>query len=249
MFDDEPSEADLIESAERDRALRLKAANDIVDNFVRSDMLLTPDQLLREKDKFEQFLDGGELGRYVEACWTVFSSVAEEERTGFSGWLHDLAGEFDIESITASTKREAYLLRVVLHIREKSGKLYDYTQVYDMGEFLKIETFHDKKVELFRRFFNCRDMRNASTWADEVKMGYSDPYYVDMSKKPLGEQRAPRKIDPDEFKRIADQLEEESASGKSLKECADEGNKRCCWGRYKYVGGKLVDPTDRWRQA
>lgn len=229
MSDDDcwPTEDELKAIEEKERSEKLKKCQEIIDDFVKNDMRLSQQDLDRESDKFDEWMQSDSLKKFVEAAWEVFGNVDRNDRGIFVSWISAVEDSFDVESVSATTVSEAYLYDVTLHIRCKDGKLYDYCQRYDKAEFILFETFHDKKFDFFRRFFNSEAMRHLKEWAHEIRLEH--PYnnwdrYRDMSKVPLSELPEPAKMDPDKFKRICDQLDKEAAENLTLKEAARRGN-------------------------
>jgi len=210
-----------VAASEKDE--KLKAAQDVLDNFVKNDRLLSQSDLDRESEKFDEWMQSDSIKKFVEASWEVFGKVQRNDRGVYMSWISAVDDVFDPESVSASTKSEAHIYVVKLSVRSKDGKLYDYEQRYDKAEFILFETFHDKKLCLFRRFFNSDDMRRIKEWASEVRLEH--PYdcwdsYRDLSNTPLDKLPKPPKMDHEKFKSICDRLDEEAASGKSLAECA-----------------------------
>lgn len=225
----DPEELERIVAVEK--AEKLKAAQDVLDNFIKNDRLLSQRDLDRETEKFDEWMKSDSLKRFVEAAWTVFSEVDRSYRGSFVGWITCVKGAFDVADITASVKSEAYLYDVKLHIRCSDGKLYDYTRRYDKEEFRLMETFSDKKLYFFKLFFGYDDMRRIGDFAIEIKLKHpfnsydkSEEYYESLRSMPLSEMRDPVKMDPEKFKRICAQLDKEAAENLTLKEAARRGN-------------------------
>lgn len=221
----DPEELERIVAVEK--AEKLKAAQDVLDNFIKKDMRLSQQELDWESDKFDEWMQSDSLKKFVEAAWEVFGNVERNDRGIFVSWISAVEDAFDVESVSATTVSEAYLYAVTLHIRCKDGKLYDYCQRYDKAEFILFETFHDKKLDLFKRFFRYDNMRCLKELVMEIRLQH--PYdnwdnYKDMSKVPLSELPEPAKMDPEKFKRICDQLDKEAAENLTLKEAARRGN-------------------------
>ena len=222
--------------AAEEKAGKLKAAQDVLDDFVKNDRLLSQHALERESEKFDEWMQSDSIKKFVEAAWEVFGKVPRNDRGVYMSWISALDDAFEPESVSANTKSEAHIYVVKLSVRCKDGKLYDYEQRYDKAEFILFETFHDKKLSLFKRFFNSEDMRHLKELASEVRLEHPYDYwdnYRDLSDMPLDELPKPSKMDPDEFKRICDVLDYEAASGMSVKECAVGSDIRARIGRYE----------------
>ena len=226
MIDTETYE-DAMATAEANKAEKLKAAQDVLDNFIKNDYILDQQSLDSESYKFDKWMESDSFRKFVEAAWEVFGNVPRQERGSFVSWISAVENAFEAESVSASIKSEAYLYCVKLHIRCRDGRLYDYCRRYDKAEFLLMETFHDKKLDFFRRFFNPEDMRHLKEYAREIKLEHPYDYwdrYRDMSKVPLSELPEPAKMDPEKFKKICDQLDKEAEENLTLKEAARRGN-------------------------
>jgi len=210
------------------KAEKLKDAQDVLDNFIKNDRLLSQRDLDRETEKFDEWMLSGSFGKFIDAAWKVFGKVPRNDRGLYTSWISAVEAAFDPESVSGSIKSEAYIYIVKLSIRCKDGKLYDYEQRYDKEEFVLLETFHDKKLDFFRRFFNSEAMRHLKEWAHEVRLEHPYDYwdrYRDMSKVPLSELPEPAKMDPEKFKRICDQLDKEAAENLAFDEAARRGNR------------------------
>ena len=242
----DPEEPKRIVAAEK--AEKLKAAQDVLDNFIKKDRILDQARLDRESEKFDDWMRSDSLKKFVEAAWAVFSGVDDRDRNHFVGWITRIQDAFDVSDITASVKPEAYLYEVKLHIRCSDGKLYDYTRRYDKEEFRLMETFSDKKLYFFKLFFGYEDMRRIGDFAIEVKLKHpfntydrSEEDYEKDRVTPVSEMPDPVKMDHDEFESLCRQMDKEAASGKSLKDCATEGNLRAESVRSGHCG--------RWRRV
>lgn len=189
------------------------------------DLITTTDQRTWARMRFMRWLNS-------DAMQTIVRDVfgAPPGSGSRSIWLPDSTSRDDI---TVKFDKYASFMHIAfeIYVRKTDGKVArNYLWLSDASDILRYETFHDLKTIYIHLFF-VRLHDNSDRWDDIDPTGYDEGYgrikpASDPMDQKIEDNPVIRKMDPDEFKDIVDQIEKECEEGLSTVEAARRGNLR-----------------------
>lgn len=172
----------------------MSEGTDIILNLRIRDYYLSEDERLKERERFvDWYENSGDLDR-------VFKGLLIKKQ-----YKSDLG---DLDDICVEPKSEAFFFEVVFSVRERSGKIKQFSVRFDKLEISMFETMHDMRLYFMNRLF--ASLSGAVKSAKEITI--EPPHEQDWlrnayAKECLEDTKPSRKMSPEEFQALIEKIE------------------------------------------